>query len=285
MLSFEHGSEMTSNTTTAGWDPKREAMRLWNADPCGGAAGEDVQGSAAFFKAIDRDRYVNYAPWLPAAAEFEEHRGERLLEVGCGMGTDLASFARGGARTVAVDLTVRHLAIAAQRLRGQNTPTRLVRSDGEVLPFPNDTFDVVYSFGVLHHTPGTQAAIDEVHRVLKPGGRAIIAMYHRGSVFYWFYTILVRGIAKGGLARRGYRRLVADIEQHDHTDALPLVKVYSRAQMRRLFSRFSAADTEVHHLEPGHFSYLAPIVRAVPASWRRAAAHRWGWYVFAKATK
>ncbi len=276
---------MPNRTSALEWDPKREAMRLWNADPCGGAAADASEGSADFFAAIDRDRYGAYAPWLPRAAEFDRHTGESLLEIGCGMGTDLASFARGGARTVAVDLTTRHLSIARQRLRGQGTPVRLVRSDGEVLPFADNTFDVVYSFGVLHHTPGTQTAIDEAHRVLKPGGHAIIAMYHRDSAFFWFHTIFLRGIVKAGIVRHGYRRLVADIEQHQHTDALPLVKVYSRRQLRRMFAGFRSVETEVHHLDASHFSYLAPLVRRLPISWMEAVSHHFGWYVFAKATK
>lgn len=267
-----------------GWNPKDEAMRLWGADPCGGAVG-GAEGSREFFQAVDRDRYVSYAPWLPPAAGFNEFQGRRLLEIGCGMGTDLASFARGGAEVFAVDLTTRHLNIARQRLETENRSVRLVRSDGESLPFPDRSFDVVYSFGVLHHTPGTEAAVDEVWRVLKPGGKAIVALYHRNSVFYWFYTILLRGVLKAGLVRSGYRRLVADIEQHAHTDALPLVKVYSRRDMNKLFARFRSVDTEVHHLEPGHFSYLAPVVRRLPDGWLDRASNRLGWYVFAKATK
>lgn len=267
------------------WNPKQEAMRLWGADPCGGAVGEAREGSPEFFRAVDRDRYVSYAPWLPEAAGFDKFPGKRLLEIGCGMGTDLAAFARGGARVHAVDLTPRHLGIARQRLINEARPVKLARADGETLPFANETFDVVYSFGVLHHTPGTQAAVDEIWRVLKPGGSAIVALYHRNSAFFWFYTILLRGILKGGLPRHGYRRLVADIEQHQHTDALPLVKVYSRRDMRTTFRRFRSVRTEVHHLEPSHFSYLAPVIRSLPDSWLRRAAGRLGWYVFAKATK
>jgi ubiquinone/menaquinone biosynthesis C-methylase UbiE len=274
-----------AQASTTEWDPKQEAMRLWGADPCGGQAGDSPEGTPEFFRSIDRDRYGAYAPWLPAAAGFTQHAGQRLLEIGCGMGTDLASFARGGANVMAVDLTPRHLGIARQRLQVEGHPVRLVRSDGEVLPFPDNTFDVVYSFGVLHHTPGTEKAIEEVRRVLRPGGSAIIALYHRDSVFYWFYTILLRGLLKGVLFRHGYRRLVADIEQHEHTDALPLVKVYSRGQLRRIFRRYSSIATEVYHLDAGHFSYLSPIVRRFPQSWMDAAARRAGWYIFAKAVK
>ena len=267
------------------WDPKQEAMRLWGADPCGGDVGEAREGSLEFFRDVDRDRYVSYAPWLPAAAGFDRFSGRRLLEIGCGMGTDLASFARGGANVHAVDLTPRHLAIARQRLLSEDHPVRLARSDGEALPFPSDAFDVVYSFGVLHHTPGTETAVEEIRRVLKPGGTAVIGLYHRNSAFYWLNTIVVSGLLHGRLLTAGYRRLVADIERHDHTDALPLVKVYSRRDMRRMFKRFRSVQIEVHHLEPGHFSYLARLVRRMPDGWFRRASNSLGWYIFAKAVK
>jgi len=71
-------------------------------------------------------------------------------------------------------------------------------ADVEVLSFPDGTFDVVYSSGVLHHTPGTQEAIDEIHRALRPGGLAIIGLYHKNSAFYWICTMLLRGVLRGG---------------------------------------------------------------------------------------
>jgi SAM-dependent methyltransferase len=266
-------------------DPKQEAMRLWNADPCGGDVGAAREDAASFFRAVDANRYGAYAPWLPEAAEFDRHRGESLLEIGCGMGTDLSSFFRGGARVFAIDLTEGHLQLARRRLLVEGSAVRVLRADAEQLPFASDSFDAVYSFGVLHHTPGTAQAVAEIHRVLRPGGRAIVALYHRHSVFYWFYTLFVRGVLHGRLFVDGYRRLIADVERHEHSDALPLVKVYSRREMRRLFGRFTSTRLEVHHLKQEDFAYAAPIARRAPRAWMDAAASRWGWYIFAKATK
>jgi SAM-dependent methyltransferase len=272
-------------SATPHWDPKGEAVRLWNADPCGGAVDGGPEGSAPFFAAVDRERYVNYAPWLPRVAEFESHRGRRVLEVGCGMGTDLSRFGRGGAKAFAVDLTPHHLLIARKRLENDALPLRLSRADGESLPFRDGVFDVVYSFGVLHHTPAIASAVSEIHRVLKPGGRLILGLYHRDSVFFWFYTILLRGISKGLLFTRGYRRLLADIENHPHTDAVPLVSVYGRRQVRRLLGQFSTVETEVHHLSDSDFSYIERVARALPHGIRAFLDRRVGWYLFAKAVK
>jgi SAM-dependent methyltransferase len=266
-------------------DPKQEAMRLWNADPCGSDVAAAREDAVAFFRAVDADRYGTYAPWLPAAAEFDRHADENVLEIGCGMGTDLASFFRGGARVFAIDLTLGHLQLARRRLQLERSPVRILRADAEQLPFASGSIDTVYSFGVLHHTPGTAQAIAEIHRVLRPGGRAIVALYHRHSVFYWFYTLFVRGILHGRLFADGYRRLIADVERHEHTDALPLVKVYSRGDMRRLFAGFGSTTLEVHHLKQEDFAYAAPVVRRLPQRWIDVAAGLWGWYIFAKATK
>jgi SAM-dependent methyltransferase len=277
--------EATATVPVQQWNPKAEAVRLWGADPCGGAVGGGPEGSGAFFAAVDRDRYVSYAPWLPAAAGFTAFRGRRLLEVGCGMGTDLSQFGRGGAETFAIDLTPRHLRIARQRLEHESLPVRLGRADGEALPFLDGVFDVVYSFGVLHHTPGIDQAISEIYRVLKPGGTLVLGLYHRGSVYWWFYTIFLRGVVKGGLFTKGYRRLVADIERHDHSDAVPLVRAYGRRQLRRMLKQFRSIRTEVHHLSPSDFSYFAPLLGALPRRVMSFFERRLGWYVFAKAVK
>src|SRR5208282_6660125 len=96
----------------------------------------------------EQERYRIY-PWLPKAAEFEEHRGERVLEIGCGTGCDLLQFARNGAFATGVDITDKHLELAVQRVNGQAT---VLKADGAFLPFPNESFDYVYSHGVIHHS-------------------------------------------------------------------------------------------------------------------------------------
>ena len=78
---------------------------------------------------------------------------------------------------------------------------------------------------------------------------------------------------------------MADIERHDHSDALPLVNVYSRRETSRLLRRFSSVETTTHHLEASQFSYLAPLVRKIPRARLEHLGARWGWYVIAKATK
>src|SRR5207245_6347332 len=116
--------------------------------------------------AVDRNRYGEYAPWMPDVMEFAKSHALRVLEVGCGMGTDLAQFARGGGTVFGLDLTPRHLRIAKARLVHEGVSPRLVQGEAEQLPLQDNSVDLVYSFGVLHHTPAIALAIDEIRRVL-----------------------------------------------------------------------------------------------------------------------
>ena len=134
-------------------------------------------------------------------------------------------------------------------------------SDGERLPFRTESFDVVYSNGVLHHTPDTAGAIREVHRVLRPGGTAKVMLYHRNSLNYWLEIVLRRGVL-GLEFLRG--RSAADImsrviEFSDH-DARPLVKVYSRKQAAELFSLFKDVKVDVEQLMRAELRFLSPLV-------------------------
>ena len=134
---------------------------------------------------------------MPRVMGFGKFRGARLLEIGCGMGTDLLQFARGGARCTGVDLTPRSVEITRHRFRLYGMDGAFMIADGERLPFASESFDVVYSNGVLHQTPDTADAIREVHRVLRPGGVARVMLYHRNSLYYWFEYVLRRGLLGG----------------------------------------------------------------------------------------
>ena len=134
---------------------------------------------------------------MPRVMGFGKFRGARLLEIGCGMGTDLLQFARGGARCTGVDLTPRSVEITRHRFRLYGMDGAFMIADGERLPFASESFDVVYSNGVLHHTPDTAGAFREVHRVLRPGGVARVMLYHRNSLNYWFEIVLRRGLLGG----------------------------------------------------------------------------------------
>lgn len=167
-----------------GIDLKRRVREYWNARPCGTQFTSLEPGTKEFFDEVERFRY-RAQPFMDRVAGFRRYRGKDLLEIGCGLGTDLLQFARGGARVTGVDLTENSVDLVRRRFALERLPVNALMADAENLPFPDGTFDVVYSFGVLHHTPDTQSAVEQIHRVLKPRGTAIVMLYHRHSLRVW----------------------------------------------------------------------------------------------------
>lgn len=266
------------------YDDKGEILKQWQNDPCGSSAAATlIEGSKEFFERIEQNRYEEYAPWMPGAMEFDQFSGQQLLEIGFGMGSDLFQFAKHGAKVSGIDLTPRHVEITKKRFEIYGLKADLHLGDAEQLPFTDETFDVVYTFGVIHHTPGTEKVLAEIHRVLKKGGLAIVGVYHRNSAFYWFHTVLTSYIFHRRFLKEPFRRTMARIEQHgSDLDACPLVKVYSKRGLRKMLGAFSQVDLAIHHLDPAQFGMLARFVS--PALSRRLES-RLGWYVIAKCSK
>jgi ubiquinone/menaquinone biosynthesis C-methylase UbiE len=241
---------------------KQRARQQWTGDPCGAKYGEKyVFATREFFDEVERNRYQDYAPWMPAVMGFNDFGGARLVEIGCGMGTDLLQFARGGAHCTGVDLTPRSVEISRLHFDLYQMRADFVLSDAESLPFGSESFDVVYSNGVLHHTPGTAEAVREVHRILKPGGTAKVMLYHRHSLYYWSEIILHRGLLRGHFLRgHSPEEIMSRYVEYSSTGARPLVKVYSRRQARTLFAPFRDVKIEVEQMIWKELSVLGPLV-------------------------
>jgi ubiquinone/menaquinone biosynthesis C-methylase UbiE len=263
---------------------KQRAREQWTNDPAGAVYGREHEfGTREFFDEVERHRYEEYAPWMPEVMGFDQFPGKRLLEVGCGMGTDLLRFARGGANVTGVDLTPRSVETSRHHLKlyGQNGDFAL--SDAESLPFADESFDVVYSNGVLHHTPDTAGAVREVHRVLRPGGLARVMLYYRRSWNYWIEIILHRGLLRGQLWRgQTAEDIMSRYVEVNEGEGRPLVKVYSQGQARELFSMFTDVKTEVRQLTKADFYFLG---RLIPQNLVNALGRSIGWNVIISARK
>lgn len=243
-------------------EEKLRAREQWGQDPCGAEYDREHElGTREFFDAIERHRYSEYAEWMPRLMGFEKFRGARLLEIGCGMGTDLLQFSRGGAHCTGIDLTPRSIEITQHRFKLYGADGSFMISDGEHLPFGDESFDVVYSNGVLHHTPDTAGAVREVHRVLRQGGTAKIMLYHRHSLNYWVEIVLRRGLLGGEFLRgRSAEEIMSRVIEYSDHEARPLVRVYSRKKAKTLFDRFKDVTVEVEQLTRGELRFLAPLV-------------------------
>lgn len=263
---------------------KLRAREQWGQDPCGAEYDREHElGTREFFDAIERHRYSEYAPWMPRLMEFEKFRDARLLEIGCGMGTDLLQFSRGGARCVGIDLTPRSIEITQHRFKLYGANGAFMISDGEHLPFRSESFDVVYSNGVLHHTPDTEGAIREVHRVLRPGGVAKVMLYHRNSLNYWIEIVLRRGVLGGQFLRgRSGEEIMSHVIEFSGHGATPLVKVYNRKEARALFNCFRHVTIDVEQLTRAELRFLSPLVSE---SMLDKLRKRIGWNVIITAVK
>src|SRR5215470_6347777 len=264
-------------------DYKRRAREQWTADPCGSHVARGIAfGTRLYFDRIEDYRYRVYAPWMRDVIGFDRYPDSRLLEVGCGTGTDLLQFARGGSRVVGIDLTPRSIEITRQRFHTYDLDGEFAIGDAENLAFPNNSFDIVYSFGVVHHTPDTQQAISEFYRVLRPGGRAIVMLYNRASLYYWASIVLRRGLIGGELFHSSPAEIMSRYVEYSESGAKPLVKAYTRSEARRLFRRFDDCRIQVRQLTREEFG---PPGRLLPLRVVRWLGEHFGWNLVVTAVK
>ncbi|HZE67961.1 MAG TPA: class I SAM-dependent methyltransferase [Pyrinomonadaceae bacterium] len=289
---------------------KDRVRDFWQAHPCGSKFATAQLGTKEFFELIEAHRYASESH-IPIAADFASAKGKRVLEIGCGVGTDGVQFAKAGALYTGVDLTAAAVELAKKNFELRGLSGTLQTADAEKLGFPDESFDVVYSHGVLHHTPDTKQAISEVHRVLRPGGQAIVMLYHRNS---YNHAVNIRVLRRVGahLLRwnSGLRAVhnltgepIGSLRQHaamlksdehryfeaqeflnNNTDGVgnPLARVYSRKEAHKLFEDFSQVRLQTYFLN----KRFVPLVgKFLPRSVETQLASRWGWHLWIFAEK
>jgi SAM-dependent methyltransferase len=141
---------------------------------------KETPGSRGFFADLDQYHFEKLHHLL-RLVDFGGYGGKRVLDVGCGAGTDLVRFAKGGAIVSGVDISASAIALARQNFSQQGLQADLREADGEHLPYDDGTFDLVFAHGVVQYTPDSRALVNECRRVLKPGGEAVFQVYNRVS--------------------------------------------------------------------------------------------------------
>tara|TARA_B100000809_G_scaffold263890_1_gene318266 strand:+ start:2800 stop:3603 length:804 start_codon:yes stop_codon:yes gene_type:complete len=170
-------------------DLKKEVHSFWNAQSCGTQFTDKEKYTKQFFEEIEKDRYAK-EPEILEFAEFESGKGNKVLEVGVGAATDFMNWAKNGAELYGIDLTSEAVGHAEHRLELYGLKAKYIKvADAENLPFEADFFDIVYSWGVIHHSPDTPKALKEIIRVLKPGGKAKLMVYNRKSILAYAFWL------------------------------------------------------------------------------------------------
>jgi ubiquinone/menaquinone biosynthesis C-methylase UbiE len=246
---------------------KREVQDYWEEEPCNtrySSAWHRLQ----FFQELERARYTA-EPNILKLAEFETARGRRVLEIGVGAGVDFCGWVRHGARAVGVDLTDRGLSLTREylKLEGHDPScSSLLRADAEHLPFKNESFDIVYAYGVLHHTPDTLSAFREAFRVLRRGGQFKCMIYHSPSwtaFSLWVYHALLK--------LRPWKTLRQVIFENLES---PGTKAYSVGQARNLMSQAGASRCQARlYLDSGDLLRLKLGRKYKGNHWVKAALH------------
>jgi SAM-dependent methyltransferase len=247
---------------------------FWEANPLSASAIPHPLGTPEYFTYYDALREQNEpVPFARELHEYDRFAGQRVLDVGSGNGYVLSRYAAAGARVYGVDLTRTGIDLCRRRFALAGLRGHFTVASAEDLPFASETFDLVCSMGVLHHTPRTERAVREVHRVLRPGGRLIVMFYHRNS-FHYRVLFPLRRLLAG-------KTLQQSVNEVDGVGN-PKGDVYSRNELRQLLSGFSDLDIFAGLL-PWH--RLGGAARAVPAALRNWADRRAGWFLYAKGVR
>lgn len=248
-----------------------QVRNYWEQEPCGTGreiVGEVPERTRAWFETIEQTRY-DREPMIHSVAQFTRYHGKRVLEVGVGAGTDHLQWARAGAECHGVDLTDAAIEVTRQRLAMYGFRSNLQRTDAEVLPFDDGYFDVVYSWGVIHHSEHPELILNEIHRVLKPSGRFLGMMYGRYS------PLVLRAWVQNALLKGRPWRTFSDVVWN-HVESVG-TKAYTRRELAGFFARFRDVQ-----LEPVVTPYDK---RRFPDLIAGVLPDRFGWFITIRAAK
>jgi ubiquinone/menaquinone biosynthesis C-methylase UbiE len=219
-------------------DLKAQVKAFWNRQSCDTHRTAAEKFSRQYFDQIEELRYAG-DDVIHSFAQFTRYHGQRVLEVGFGAGTDFIQWLRAGAIASGIDLTEEALDNLNHRVAvyGLPRPECALVADAEHLPFPSGSFDLGYSWGVLHHTPDTERAIAELVRVVRPGGEIKIMLYNRHSIYAlrcWLHNALRKG--------RPWKTLRWVLWNHIESIG---TKGYTRKELCLMFASLPLADITI----------------------------------------
>ena len=231
---------------------KSKVKDHWEDETCGTRYGTETDRER-YFDEISTTRYT-LEPYIPLFADFQSATNQRVLEIGIGAGADFQNWCSFASHATGVDLTDHAVSLTRERLNLNSIPPEryaLLTTDAENLPFDDSSFDIVYSWGVLHHTPNTYRAFQEAHRVLRPGGILRAMIYHHPS---WTGLMLY---VQHALARGQIRTSMKGIV-YEHLES-PGTKVYTLDETKEFLARIGFSGIKLStKLGPGDLLTIKP---------------------------
>lgn len=263
---------------------KAKVKAWWNVYPFVFFVKEEV-GRWAFFRNVDR-KIFKWCPWahdgyplLAKIIPYRELAGKKVLDIGCGTGWSTEQFVRMGAIVSAIDLTEKAIELTKKRFAIYHLQADIRVGDAENIPYPDSTFDYVFVWGVLMHTPDTEKTIHEIHRVLKPGGRAAAMMYNKNSLHFRWFLWFGKGILRGKLLKYSAQELTNRYTDGAEIGGNMLTKFYTPSELKRLWSVFPKVrvatydNPDVLDVFPHR---LLPLGRLLPKELKQKLANRFG---------
>jgi len=253
---------------------------FWDARPCNIRHSPQEIGSRAYFDEVEARKYF-VEPHIPVFAEFEKWKDKKVLEVGCGIGTDTISFARAGAKVTAIDYSEKSLEIAKQRAEVYGLEIDFYKANAEELSkvVPVEDYDLVYSFGVIHHTPNPERAISEIRKYMGPESVFKMMVYNRYS---WKVFWILMTYGKGAFWK--LPELVAGYSEAQ--SGCPVTYTFTKKSIKELFEGFEVLEARAEHIFPyrieDYKEYRYKKVwyfRYIPEKIFRWMERRWGWHL------
>lgn len=247
---------------------KEQVKNYWNKQSCGTELTQQQKFSYEYFEEIEKTRYA-IEPEIFSFAQFTRFHGKKMLEVGVGAGTDFLQWVRAGAVVHGIDLTQEAVDNVQHRLALYGLQAADVQvADAEHLPYSNNNFDLVYSWGVIHHSPDTIKCLEEIIRVTKPGGTIKVMIYNRHSLFALYRWVLA-ALCKGKPFQSISHVLF-------HQQESPGTKAYTFKEIKKILAKYPISIETMCAPATNHDLLY---YKSKPWRWlAHCAASLWGWW-------
>lgn len=275
--------------------------KFWDSKPCDSESSDGLPGTQLYYREIEEHRYA-HQKHIALIIDKLPLKGNEVLEIGTGVGTDARRLICRGAIYNGINVDKGSCEATRQALRAFGLKGDVTVMSATDMRFPDGSFDLVYTFGVLHHIPEISKAIDEIYRVLRPGGILLAMVYNRSSINYMVEIRVLRklmlrillvpgtisvlsalGFPSGKLRRhvelfKSFRKMTDEEWLSRNTDGPdnPYSTVYGADEIDRLLGRrFRISRNEVYFFDQRHWGIVG---RLMPRQFVDLLGRRWGWH-------